>query len=122
MVELALVLLVLLTLVMGALEIGRAVNAWAIVTQASREGARVGAATCTLDPGCAAAVDARVTSSLAGLPVADVTWTVDGGPYRAGDPFEVRVEYDFVPVTPFVGALIPGGGLTLVGETTMRLE
>lgn len=122
MVELALVLLVLMTLVMGALEIGRAVNAWAIVTQASREGARVGAATCTLDPGCSLAVDASVTNSLTGLPIADASWVVDGGPYQAGEPFEVRVEYQFVPVTPFIGGLIPGGALTLVGETTMRLE
>ncbi|GMU39271.1 MAG: hypothetical protein AMXMBFR23_01370 [Chloroflexota bacterium] len=121
-VELALVLLVLMTLVFGALEIGRMVNAWAIVTQASREGARVGAARCTLDAGCAASVQASIENSLAGLEVAEARWVMDGGPYAAGSPFTVSVEFDVAPVTPLIGAFVPGGVLTVTGETTMRLE
>jgi len=109
-------------LVFGALEIGRMVNTWAIVTQASREGARVGAARCTFEAGCDFAVQNSVESSLAGLRVADARWTMDGGPYRAGDPFTVRVEFDVVPVTPIVGAFFPNGGVTIASETTMRLE
>ncbi|MDP2326697.1 MAG: pilus assembly protein [Dehalococcoidia bacterium] len=122
LVELALVMLVLMTLVFGALEIGRMVNAWAIVTQASREGARVGAARCTLDAGCEATVRASVENSLAGLSVADARWVMDGGPYQAGDPITVRVEFDVVPITPLIAVFVPGGAMTVVGETTMRLE
>lgn len=121
-VELALVLVVLMTLVFGGLEIGRAVNTWAIVTQASREGARTGAARCTFDADCEPAVRASIENSLAGLSVADARWVMDGGPYQAGSPFTVHVEFDIVPVTPLIGALIPGGAMTVVGETTMRLE
>lgn len=121
-VEMALVMLVLMTLVFGALEIGRMVNAWAIVTQASREGARVGAARCTLDAGCDAAVVTSVQDSLAGINAAEARWVIDGGPYRAGEPFTVRVEFDVVPVTPLIATFIPGGAMTVVGETTMRLE
>ncbi|MDA0271516.1 MAG: pilus assembly protein [Chloroflexi bacterium] len=121
-VEMAFVLAILMTLVIGGIEVGRAVNAWAIVTHASREGARVGAATCTLDPGCEDRVTDAIEISLTGLPVADARWTVDPGPYQAGAPFQVRVEFDVVPFTPLIGAFFSDGALTLVGETTMRLE
>jgi Flp pilus assembly protein TadG len=121
-VELALVMLILVTLVFGALEIGRMVNAWAMVTQASREGARVGAARCTLDAGCGTAVANSVEVSLTGLAPANTRWQMDGGPYNPGNPFTVRVEFDVIPVTPLIAVFIPGGALTVVGETSMRLE
>lgn len=121
-VELALVALVLMTLVFGGLEIGRLVNAWAVVTQASREGARVGAARCTLEPTCGDLVAARVDGSLAGLDVSGVTWSMDPGPYVPGDGFTVLVAFRVVPVTPLIGALFPAGGILVRSETTMRLE
>jgi hypothetical protein len=119
-VELAIVLLVLMTLVLGAFEIGRMVNAWAIVTQASREGARTGAVMCTMNSGCSTNVQASVEGSLFGMAGAD--WFMDPGPYQAGNPFTVRVELEIVPITPLIAGILPGGAVTVVGETTMRLE
>ncbi len=122
-VELAMVLLMLTTMIFGALEIGRGLNTWVIVTQAAREGARTAAARCTIDPGCGTDVEAIVTNSLAGLSdPADARWELDPGPYQSGNGVTVSVEYDVVPVVPLIASLIPGGLLTVRGATTMRLE
>lgn len=122
-VELAIVLLVLTTMVFGALEIGRGLNTWVIVTQAAREGARTAAAQCTIDAGCSTDVEARVTASLAGLAAPETArWTLDPGPYQSGSGVTVSVEYDVTPVVPLIADMIPGGVLTVRGATTMRLE
>lgn len=121
-VELAIVAIVLFTMIFGALEVGRGLNTWVIVTQAAREGARTAATRCTIDPGCSTAVDTRVTASLTGINPDDADWGLDPGPYQSGNSVSVWVEYEMVPVTPLIAALIPGGVLTVRGETTMRLE
>lgn len=122
-VELALVLLVLTTMVFGALEVGRGLNTWVIVTQAAREGARTAAARCTVDPGCSADVETRITDSLAGLGAPEAArWSLGPGPYQSGNGVTVSVEYDVAPVVPLIAAMIPGGILTVRGATTMRLE
>ena len=121
-VEFALVSILLFTLLFGGLDFGRALNAWAIVTQASREGARTAAAQCTVTPACDTLVQDAVESSLVGLDVAAARWDMDAGPYVSGSPVQVYVEYDVVPVIPLIAALIPGGILTVRGESTMRLE
>ena len=121
-VELALVFVVLMTLVFGGLEFGRALNAWAIVTSASREGARTASALCTLNPACSASVQASIDDALTGLDVPAARWTLSGGPYVAGDPVTVHVDYDVIPITSLIAAFVPGGRFTVVGETTMRLE
>ncbi len=121
-VELAVVFVLLSTLVFGGIEFGRALNSWAIVTQASREGARSAAALCSGDPGCSAVVQTSIENALVGLNVAAARWNMDPAPYVAGSPLLVHVEYDVVPLTPLIAALVPGGQFTVVGETTMRLE
>lgn len=121
-VELALVFLVLMTLVFGGIEFGRAMNAWAMVTQASREGARTAAALCTLDSGCSTSVQTSIDNSLTGLDVPSAHWTLTAGPYVAGNPVTVHVDYTVTPVTPLIAALVPGGAFTVRGDTTMRLE
>lgn len=122
-VELAIVLLVLTTMVFGSLEIGRGLNTWVIVTQAAREGARTAAARCSVDPACVTDVQTRITESLAGLATpAAARWTLAPGPYQAGNGVTVSVEYDVAPVVPLITAMIPGGVMTVRGETTMRLE
>lgn len=122
-VELAMVLLLLMTLVFGVLEVGRGLNAWVVVTQAAREGARTAAARCTVDPACAVDVETRVTAALAGLAAPETArWSLAPGPYQAGAGVAVSVEYDIAPVVPLIEAMIPGGVLTVRGVTTMRLE
>ena len=122
MVELAFVLPIMVLLVFGALEVGRVFNAWIIVTQASREGARVAAAQCTIVPTCDTDVDNRIIGSLSGLNSTVARYTVTNGPYTPGNPVTVRVEYDVPLVTPLISAFFPGNPFTVSGETTMRLE
>lgn len=121
-VEFALVSVLLFTLLFGGLDFGRALNAWAIVTQASREGARIAAAQCTLTAGCDALVQSAIEGALVGLDVSAARWDMDAGPYVSGAPVQVHVEYDVTPIIPLVGVFIPGGVLTVRGNTTMRLE
>ncbi len=122
-VELAIVVMVLVTMIFGALEVGRGLNTWVIVTQSAREGARTAAARCSIDPGCSAIVEDRILDSLVGLGAPEsADWGLDPGPYQSGNGVTVWVEYDMVPVTPLIASMIPGGVLTVRGETTMRLE
>ncbi len=129
-VETALVLPVLLLIVFGSLEFGRAINAWSIVTQASREGARVGAVSCVRDAvNCPTQVDAAVTNSLAGLDAGSAIVDFPLGPYASGQQFRVEVSYPVAIVTPLIGVFFGGPGcwpscnsVTVHGDTTMRLE
>ena len=121
-VELAFVVMLLTVLVFGSLEVGRVLNAWLIVTQASREGARTASAECTRDPGCSDAVTERVEAALSGLDAASARWTLTGGPYVSGQPVEVEVEYDIELITPVISAFFPNGPVTVRGGTSMRLE
>lgn len=121
-VEFALVSVLLFTLLFGGLDFGRALNAWAVVTHASREGARVASTQCTVVVNCDVPVENAIVGALAGLDVPAVRWQLDGGPYVSGGPVNVHIEYDVVPVIPLIAVLIPGGMLTVHGDTTMRLE
>jgi len=121
-VEFGVMLMMLMTLVVGALEFGRAWNASTIVTQASREGARAAAVSCSINPGCSATVDTSVANALAGLDLASADWTVTAGPYVSGSAVTVHVDYSVTPVSPLVAGLIPGGVFTIGSDTTMRLE
>ena len=120
--ELALVLPILVLLIFGALEVGRVFTAWIIVTQASREGARVASVNCSLDPGCVTTVDGSVTAALGGLNAAIARTTLSPGPYIAGDPVDVRIGYDVTLVTPLISVLFPTNPIIVSGEATMRLE
>lgn len=122
-VELAFVFPVIALLIFGALDIGRLFNAQIVVTQAAREGARLAATDCTLNPTtCLSDVDTRVQSSLSGLDVTKSSVTLSPGPYVSGDTVTVQVNYTIGFITPLIGSLIPGSPFTLSGATTMRLE
>ena len=121
-VEFALILPMLVLLVFGALEIGRVMNAWLIVTQASREGARVAAISCSSDTGCLTQVLTRVDGSLSGLNSASARTTLLGSPYVSGNAVTVQVQYDIPLITPLIGAFFPANPFTVSGSTTMRLE
>ena len=120
-VELALVLPVLVLVLFGTLEFGRVFNAWVIVTQAAREGARVGAVQCASNAACATTVEAWVDDSLTGLDLGQSRRTVSPGPYTSGGTVEVDVEYDVHMVTPVIGNLV-GNLLTVHGNASMRIE
>jgi Flp pilus assembly protein TadG len=121
-IEFGVMLMMLMTLVVSALEFGRAWNASTVVTQASREGARIAAVSCAVNAACSSSVDTSVTNALTGLDVAAAHWTLSAGPYTSGTPVTVHVDYSITPVSPFVAALLPGGVFAIASDTTMRLE
>ena len=121
-VEFGVMLMMFMTLILGALEFGRAWNASSIVTQASREGARVAAVSCTLNASCSTSVTTSVQNALTGLDLHAAHWSVTAGPYVSGSPVTVNVTYTVTPASPFVAALLPGGVFAIAGSTTMRLE
>jgi Flp pilus assembly protein TadG len=115
-VEFALVLPLFLVLMFGVVEFGLIMYAKGIITQASREGARFGAAY-NLTPKTKGEIEAYVKTYLqnAGFPGATVTATL-------GDPLSVKVAYPyrFSVLPAFITNL--AGTLNLTADTTMRPE
>lgn len=120
-VELAFVLPLLLLILIGTMEFGRAFNVQISLTHAAREGARHGA----IHYNDAASLDIEGTAlaaapALAGLPV-----TVDPGPTCApGGDIEVTTSVALPSMTGFLDASLFGGPalfpLNLSGEGVMR--
>lgn len=130
LVEFAIVVPILLLLVIGIFEFGRAYFSWIVITNGAREGARTAAVGAN-----ATAVYDRVISAVGGLPVAgpptscppaagvDQAWCIQAVGLQ-GDPgteVDVRVEYNFKPVAPGF-AFATGAIKRLFAESTMRLE
>lgn len=118
-VELALVLPILLVLVFGIVDFGRAYNAKISLTQAAREGARVRAL-----GGDTAATTSRVQLAAGFLPAASVS--VTPGPTCPANPSPtdvatVTATTTFTYATP-IGALVgfAAGPITLTGTGVMR--
>jgi Flp pilus assembly protein TadG len=118
-VEFAIVLPLLLILLFGVIDFGRALQTYITINNASREGARLG----SINPD--ADVDAKVRDAAGefdndGLAIA-VSFP-DGK--DSGDSVVVDVDYEYSFITPlgsFVEAL-SGGTLTLGTSSDMRIE
>jgi Flp pilus assembly protein TadG len=121
-VEFALVLPLLLLLVFGLIDFGRALNAQITLTQAAREGARLAALG---EPDAASRAQAAAT----GLGSVSVSATICPPGASPGTDGEVQVSYPFTFVTP-LGAIAGffGGGsglgspLTLTATGVMACE
>jgi Flp pilus assembly protein TadG len=128
LVEFALVLPILVLVVLGIFDFGRAIFAYNTVSNAAREAARVAIVNQT-DAGIVAeAVDHAVAlhldptavdisyanSDLSGGPPCNVT------PRRNGCVVEVTVTYEYNAATPFVDALV--GPLTISSTARMPVE
>lgn len=125
-VEFAIILLPLVLLIFGAIEFTTALYDKAVITNASREGARVGIVYDDPRRSNSDIIDAvnRYCSnnmiSLGG-PSQISTQIIRGG-NAAGDPLTVRVRYtyNFLVLPNFITAL--GPGITMEAETVMRME
>ncbi len=118
-VETALVLPLLLLLVCGIVDFGRALNAQITLTAAAREGARWAALS---QPG----VPARVTAAAPGLtpaPATAVTACAPGAPVGANATVVTTSTYTLItplgPVAGLFGGSAPGS-ITLTGRGVMR--
>jgi Flp pilus assembly protein TadG len=123
-VEFALVVPVLLLIVFGIIDFGRALNAQIALTGAAREGARLAALGYSN-----AAVRARVAAAapdLSGL-IVTVPATCPRGAGPAADA-QVDVSYPFTFITPigavasWIGTSGVGGPLTLTAQGVMPCE
>jgi Flp pilus assembly protein TadG len=126
-IEFAIVLPVLLALLFGIVELSVLFYDKAVITNASREGARAGIAfapTPLDDIGIAGVVTTYCASNLItfGSATAATTTVSRGGSGSAGDPLTVTVNYpyQFLVLPNFVTALT--GPVDLQAVTVMRME
>lgn len=130
MVEMALLLPVLLLVVMGIFEFGRAYSAKQAVTHAAREGARRAAVfDPVMDQDSVRAVIARALGT-AGIPYEEATINFDETPSPVGhwretgalQTVSVTIDYRFGFVGPIVKAATGSETITLSSLVTLRNE
>ena len=115
LLEFALILPIFLILAFGIIDLGFAAYSYSSLQSAAREGARYAIVHACDDAGTIPRVRARAL----GLDPADVT---PQAPDWTEDTVEVTVLYDYQLLTPFVGAFIPGGSVTMRSSSTMQRE
>lgn len=119
-VEFAVVAPVFITLVFGMIEYGRMVMVQQLITNAAREGARVG----VLDGATTAAVQTSVGTYLTNSSVNGATVTVSPSPPSSagyGEPVTVTVSIPFASVS-WIPAPMFLSGKTLTSKSVMRRE
>ena len=113
--EFALALLVLIPLLLGAFDLGRAVYIQSVVAAAAQEGARYG----IVHRGDTSGIQGAARSQAAGLDVGSVNVATT---YPNATSVEVTVSYVFSAVTPLIGNMIGNGGqITLSNTARMGL-
>lgn len=113
LVEMALVLPILLMLVFGIIEFGRIFNAYIVVSNASREGARYAAVGRSLTD---IETDINNLTSTLGT----VTILVDDSD---DESVKVTVKHPLPLITPIIGPMISGSNhLDIESSTVMRVE
>lgn len=134
-VETALVLPILMLILLGLFDFGRAVYAFNTISNAARDGARIAIVDQRSDPDgvSLAAIEAANQATALGLDPADpnqirvrylkpdlsdacpAAW-----PSWQGCVAEIRVQYQWRAITPIVGAIL--GPITLSSTTQMSIE
>jgi len=122
LVEFAMVIPIFLVLVFAIVDFGMGFHAWITVTNAAREGARIGAVGAD-----SATIEARVVDTASSLVATDLNVTVVNAQGAPGEAVSVDVEYDYDLITPLSGVLgLLGGGIgspiTFHSEAEMRIE
>lgn len=128
MVELAFVMLILLTVLFAIGELGIALYDKAVLTNASREGARAGimAKNPRVTDGAIKGVVRNyarshlITFGADILGDEDITITRTGSSFGSDLTVSVNYRYDFLIISRLISAL--GGGMTLSATTVMKLE
>ena len=118
--EFAVVAPVFILLVFGMIEYGRMVMVYQVLTNASREGARVA----VLDGATTSSVQTQVNSYLTSASISGATVTVSPNPpstAQYGDPVTVTVSIPFSQVS-WLPSPMYLGATTLTSATVMRRE
>ena len=119
-VEFAVVAPLFITMVFGMIEYGRMVMVQQMLTNAAREGARVG----VLDGATTASVQSSVTTYLSNASISGSTVTVNPSPPSSagyGQPVTVTVTIPFASVS-WIPAPMFLSGKTLTAKSVMRRE
>jgi len=108
-VEFALIAPVLLLLLFGVTELGRVVDAWVVVHNGVREGARAGARTTNSSAAVVGTAAQQATSTYLSLGLAgrsDVANTVVPAPVVSTDSVQVSAEADVIVYVPLIQSII----------------
>jgi|LGVF01.2.fsa_nt_gb Flp pilus assembly protein TadG len=116
LVEFALLIPLLILILMAIIEFGFMFNAYITISNASREGARLGSL-----GGSDAAVTERVADTTDHLNQGDMTVTVTPALRSRGDMITVEVNYDYQLITPIIAAVL-NPIIDLEVTTKMRVE
>jgi len=116
MVEFALLLPILITILLAIIEFGFMFNAYLSLTNGAREGARLGSV-----GGNDAAIVTRVEDVTSHLDPLLMNIAITPAFRSRGDMITVTVNYDYQFITPFIGGIL-NPIVDLEAETKMRVE
>ena len=125
MVEAAIAIPILLVLMVGIFEVGRAYETWQVLTNAAREGARMAVTPSSTVPTTTALIrqymaDGQLSKSAAANVVVNKTATINvNGTAVSASLVTVDYPFEFIMLQPVL-RLIPGTGATAGGPITMR--
>ncbi len=128
LVEMALVMPILILILMGLFDLGRAIVAYNTVSEAARNGARVSIVNQTTADICQVAAERAVALALptacapnANSPGVWVTASSGGASCTAINCVQtVKVTYRFSPITPIIGSIL--GSITLSSSSSLPVE
>ena len=132
MVEFALVLPIFLLIVLGLVDLGRAVFSYTSITNAAREAARLAIVNQDEDlikqrgteqtAVAQADVDQLVIAFYEALPNPDPADNDECDPVRIGCVAVIEYTSRFQPITPLIGRIIFPSGVDLTARTTLPVE
>ena len=116
-VELALILPFMLLVCLGIVDFARIYYLDVVAINAARSGARVAADRSTT----ATQIRSAVKTDATPVVVSDSNILISPITRSIGSDVTVTVQYSFVPITPLIGSLFPGGQLTVNREAVMEV-
>ncbi|MBC8448501.1 MAG: pilus assembly protein [Chloroflexi bacterium] len=110
LIEFAIALLIVIPIFMGVFDLGRAVYIHSVVAASAQEAARYG----IVHPSDIAGIENAARSRAAGLDPSLMNIVVS---QPDSSTIEVAISYDFTAVTPFIDAVLGGGGQLTLNNT-----
>jgi Flp pilus assembly protein TadG len=124
MVETAITIPILLMLIVGIFEVGRAYETWQVLTNAAREGARMSVTPSSVEATTTALIrkymaDGQLTKSATAAVVVDKGASINvNGTAISASAVTVDYPFEFIMLQPIVRLVAPGA--TVGGPLTMR--